>query len=74
MFPLFDERGDLLALDEALTQLAAEKPVIAELVKLRFFAGMTMEEAAQTLGIGPATAYRHWNYARAWLFRAVDKE
>ncbi len=69
--PLPDER--LLALDEALTRLAAERPEVAELVKLRFFAGLTMDEAAQALGISPATAYRHWNYARAWLFRAVSE-
>ena len=65
---------DLLALDEALTRLAAERPAVAALVKLRFFAGQTMDEAAQTLGISPATAYRHWNYARAWLFRAVSEK
>jgi RNA polymerase sigma factor (TIGR02999 family) len=63
---------DLLALDEALTRLAAERPAIAELVKLRFFAGLTTEAAAQMLGISAATAYRHWNYARAWLCRAVS--
>ena len=63
---------DLLALDEALTLLAAERPIVADLVKLRFFAGMTMEEASQTLDISPATAYRHWNYAQAWLFRAIS--
>jgi RNA polymerase sigma factor (TIGR02999 family) len=63
---------DLLALDEALTRLAAERPALAELVKLRFFAGLTMDEAAGALGISPATAYRQWNYAQAWLFRAVD--
>jgi RNA polymerase sigma factor (TIGR02999 family) len=66
--------ADLLALDEALTRLAAERPAVAELVKLRFFAGLTMEETAQALGISPATAYRHWNYARAWLFRAVSEQ
>jgi RNA polymerase sigma factor (TIGR02999 family) len=65
---------DLLALDEALSRLAAERPDVAELVKLRFFAGLTMDEAAQTLGISPATAYRQWNYARAWLFRAVSDQ
>jgi RNA polymerase sigma factor (TIGR02999 family) len=63
---------DLLALDEALTRLAVERQEVAELVNLRFFAGLTTEEAAQMLGISPATAYRHWNYARAWLFRAVS--
>jgi RNA polymerase sigma factor (TIGR02999 family) len=62
---------DLLALDDALTRLAAQRPAVAELVKLRFFAGLTMDEAAQALGISPATAYRHWQYAQAWLFRAV---
>ena len=65
---------DLLALDEALTRLAAARPDVAELVKLRFFAGLTMDEAAQALAISPATAYRHWNYARAWLFRAVGEK
>jgi RNA polymerase sigma factor (TIGR02999 family) len=64
---------DLLALDEALTRLAAERPDVAELVKLRFFAGLTMDEAADALGVSPATAYRQWNYARAWLFRAVSE-
>jgi hypothetical protein len=46
---------------------------VAELVKLRFFAGLTMDDAAHALGISPATAYRQWNYAQVWLFRAVDK-
>jgi RNA polymerase sigma factor (TIGR02999 family) len=59
---------DLLVLDEALSRLAAEKPAVADLVKLRFFAGLTTDEAAKTLGISPATAYRQWDYARAWLF------
>jgi RNA polymerase sigma factor (TIGR02999 family) len=65
---------DLLALDEALTRLAVARPDVAELVKLRFFAGLTMDEAAQALAISPATAYRQWNYARAWLFRAVGEK
>jgi RNA polymerase sigma factor (TIGR02999 family) len=65
---------DLLALDDALDRLAAERPAVAELVKLRFFAGLTMEEAARTLGISPATAYRQWSYAQAWLFRAVSEK
>jgi RNA polymerase sigma factor (TIGR02999 family) len=64
---------NLLALDEALTRLAAQRPVVAELVKLRFFTGLTMDEAAQMLGMSPATAYRHWDYARAWLFRAISE-
>jgi RNA polymerase sigma factor (TIGR02999 family) len=59
---------DLLALDEALDQLAAEEAQKAELVKLRFFAGLSEQEAADVLGISRATAARHWAYARAWLF------
>jgi RNA polymerase sigma factor (TIGR02999 family) len=59
---------DLLALDEALGKLAAEEPVKAELVRLRFFAGLSMKEAAALLGISRATAKRYWAYARAWLF------
>ncbi|MGH7137182.1 MAG: ECF-type sigma factor, partial [Pirellulales bacterium] len=59
---------DLLALDEALDQLASEDPQKAELVKLRFFAGLSEQEAAELLGISRATAARHWAYARAWLF------
>src|SRR5688500_6939516 len=63
---------DLLALDEALTKLAAEEPVKAELVKLRFFAGMTIPEAARVLGISHATAERYWTYARAWLYAEIE--
>ena len=59
---------DLLALDEALTQLAAREPAKAELVKLRYFAGLTLEEAATLLHISPATATRYWTVARAALF------
>jgi RNA polymerase sigma factor (TIGR02999 family) len=59
---------DLLALDEALTRLAARDPVRAELVKLRFFAGLTMPEAARVLGLSLATTERHWTFVRAWLY------
>jgi RNA polymerase sigma factor (TIGR02999 family) len=59
---------DLLALDEALGLLEAEDPVKARLVELRFFAGVTLEDAADMLGISPATAKRHWIYARSWLY------
>ena len=59
---------DIEALDEALTKLAEEDPAKAELVKLRFFAGLTMPEIAQVLRISLATAERHWTYARTWLF------
>lgn len=62
---------DLLALDEALSRLAALEPVRAELIKLRFFAGLTMPEAAQILGISLATAERYWTFARAWLYAEV---
>lgn len=58
---------DLLALDEALAELARVAPGKAELAKLRFFAGLTLDEAAQILGISSPTADRHWKYARAWL-------
>jgi RNA polymerase sigma factor (TIGR02999 family) len=63
---------DLLALDEALDKLAREEPAKAELVKLRFFAGLTMSEAAEVLGISLATAERHWSYARTWLYAELD--
>jgi RNA polymerase sigma factor (TIGR02999 family) len=58
---------DLLALDEALEKLAARDPVKARLVELRYFAGLTGEQAAEVLGISPSTADRYWAYARAWL-------
>jgi RNA polymerase sigma factor (TIGR02999 family) len=62
---------DLLALNEALEKLGGEDPACAELVKLRFFAGLTQEEAALALGIGRRSADRHWAYARAWLFQEL---
>ena len=66
-----ERSDDLLALDEALDQLAIKDARKAELVKLRYFAGLTMEQAAETLGISLATAHRDWNYARAWLHRSI---
>jgi RNA polymerase sigma factor (TIGR02999 family) len=69
---LDDPRDDLLALDEALTRLAAQEPIKAELVKLRYFAGLSLEEAAAVLGISPATAKRYWAVARAWLFAELS--
>jgi RNA polymerase sigma factor (TIGR02999 family) len=70
---LADESSDQLpALDAALTKLAAEAPAKAELVKLRYFAGLTVEQAAELLGISRATAVRHWTYARAWLFKEIE--
>lgn len=62
---------DLVALDAALTRFEAIEPQKAELVKLRYFAGLTIEEAAEALGISPATAKRHWAYSKAWLLQAI---
>jgi RNA polymerase sigma factor (TIGR02999 family) len=64
----------LLALDEALDKLAAKDRVKAELVKLRYFAGLTIEQTAEALGISVATANRFWNYARAWLHQEITDE
>jgi RNA polymerase sigma factor (TIGR02999 family) len=69
--PVPDE--ELLALHEALDRLSTEHPEKAELVKLRFFAGLTADEAAAALGISPSTADRHWTYARAWLGRTMSE-
>src|SRR5438874_9893888 len=66
--PSKDEPIDLLALDEALRKLEALHPQKAQVVQLRFFAGCTLEETAQTLGISRATAQRHWALARPWPF------
>jgi RNA polymerase sigma factor (TIGR02999 family) len=66
-----NSREDILELDEAITQLANVDPKKAELVKLRYFAGFTLEEAADLLGISYAIAKRHWAYARAWLYTAI---
>jgi RNA polymerase sigma factor (TIGR02999 family) len=63
---------ELLALDEALSQLAAADPQAAELVKLRFFAGLTIKQAAEVLGISPRSADFVWAYARAWLLRKIE--
>ena len=65
---------DLLDVNEALDKLAAHDKEAADLVKLRYFVGMTIEEAAQALGIGEATAYRYWAYARAWLFKEIKMQ
>src|SRR5262245_9029289 len=65
---------DLLALDEALSQLAAVDPQAAELVKLRYFAGCTIPEAAEVLGVSPRTADFLWAYARTWLFQKLQGE
>jgi RNA polymerase sigma factor (TIGR02999 family) len=64
---------DVLALDEALEKLALKDAAKAELVKLRYFAGLTMQQSAQTLGISLATAQRWWSYARAWLHQEISQ-
>jgi len=64
---------DLLALDEALEQLAGEEATVAQLVKLRYFAGLTIEQTAAALGISVRTANRHWAYARAWLYQRLNE-
>lgn len=63
---------ELLELHEALDRLAIAHPEKAELVKLRYFAGLTADQAAEALGISPSTADRHWSYARAWLRRQMS--
>jgi RNA polymerase sigma factor (TIGR02999 family) len=68
-----DDEG-LLVLDEALAKLAGEEPAKAELVKLRYFAGLSLAEAAEVMKISYATAKRYWTYARAWLYAEVSKE
>ena len=68
----FDDEK-LIALDDALARLAIQDPAKAELVKLRFFVGLSIQEAAKVLGISTATADRHWAYARAWLQQQIDR-
>lgn len=68
------DKLDLLALDEALARLALEEPDCARLVKLRYFAGLTQEEAAEALGVSRRTADRYWAYARAWLLHAISAD
>jgi len=64
---------DVIALDEALTRLSEEDHVAGELVKMRYFAGLTLEQSAQALGISPRTADRCWAYAKAWLYHEIAK-
>jgi RNA polymerase sigma factor (TIGR02999 family) len=70
--PVKDDQ--LLAVNDALEKLAAIDPAKAELVKLRYFVGMTIPEAADILGISEPTAKRHWAYARAWLYREIGSQ
>ena len=72
LLPAAEPREDLLALDEALNKLAAVNRPAAELVQLRYFAGLTLPEAAEAMDMAPRTAGRLWAYARAWLRREVE--
>src|SRR5262245_28603430 len=65
---------ELLAIDESLEKLAATDPEAAQLVKLHCFAGLTIEQAAESLSISARTAYRDWAYARGWLFRLLEQQ
>jgi len=70
---LDDDPATLLDLDAALSEFASESPEMARLVNLRFFGGLTLEQAAMVVGVSPATADRHWAYARAWLFARLSR-
>jgi len=65
---------DVIAINEALDRLAAHDPQAAELVKLHYFAGLTLEETAEMLGVSPRKCYRIWAYARAWLLRSLGSD
>lgn len=67
-----ENSAELLDLDAALTKLAADEPELAKLVELRYFAGLSVDEAAQALGISPRSVKRNWAYARAWLGREMN--
>ncbi len=62
---------DIVALDEALSKLAASDKMKADLIKLRYFAGLTIEQAAEALDLSLSTAKRHWRYAKAWLYNQI---
>jgi RNA polymerase sigma factor (TIGR02999 family) len=72
--PAGQDPVDLLTLDEALTKLAESHPVNAQIVKLRYFGGCTLEETAEMLGLSRANTERKWAYARAWLFGQLNAE
>jgi RNA polymerase sigma factor (TIGR02999 family) len=64
---------DILAFDEAISRLEQESALAASVVRLRFYAGLSVEETAETLGVSPRTISREWTYARAWLFRLLEE-
>ncbi len=65
---------DIVALDEALTKLAKEKPIMAQTIELRYFAGLTLEQIAEILGVSERTVSSYWTYAKAWLYREITDE
>ncbi len=69
-----ESSSDLIAIDEALTTLTENDPIKAELIKLRYFAGLSIEQTAEVLKISAPTAKRYWRYARAWLFREIGSD
>jgi RNA polymerase sigma factor (TIGR02999 family) len=72
--PISEWPEDLIRLDDALSRLAQQDPEVAEIVQLRYFGGLTLEQAAEVKGISRRTAGRYWSYARLWLFREVTRE
>ena len=72
--PTSEDSDQLLALDEVLDKFAQEFPVQAELVKLKYFAGMTNEEVAQVLNISVSTTKNYWTFSRSWLLREIEKD
>jgi RNA polymerase sigma factor (TIGR02999 family) len=73
-FAVASDDETLLRVDEALTKFAVQEPIKAELVKLRFFAGLSIPEAAEALGMSESTAKRAWAFARAWLYHELTQE
>ena len=69
-----EDPSEFLDLDDAIRRLDVWDPALAELVRLRFFAGMSTEDAARVLGVSESTAKRSWNFARVWLYRALNEE
>jgi RNA polymerase sigma factor (TIGR02999 family) len=69
--PACEVDADLVAIDQALERLAGEYPRHAQVVELRFFGGLSVDETAQALGISPRTVHKDWVFARAWLYRAL---
>jgi RNA polymerase sigma factor (TIGR02999 family) len=68
------EPNDILAFDEAISRLEKEAPAAASVVRLRFYAGLSVDEAAETMGVSPRTINREWTFARAWLFRFLEEK